>query len=83
VPRSSSSLGFLQKSRTQLSSLHACMHACHVPRPSNLHHVWWIAQVTKLSIMYSSPFSRYRLIFRPRHLPQHPIFENPQPLFFP
>ena len=79
VFRSSILLGFLQKSPTHISSL----YACHMPRPSSLPHVWWIAQMTKLSIMYSSPFSYYMLHFRPRYFPQHPILENPQPLFFP
>jgi hypothetical protein len=59
---SSISLGFLQKSRTHLSSL----YACHMPRPSSLPHVRWIAQMTKLSIIYSSPLSCYLLNFKPQ-----------------
>ena len=72
VPRSSNSLVFLQKSRTHISSL----HACRMPRPSTPPHVWWTAQMTKLYITYSSSFSRYLLNFRSTHLPQHPVLEN-------
>jgi hypothetical protein len=32
--------------------------------------------------MYSSPPS-YLFPFKPKYLPQHPIFKDPQPMFLP
>jgi hypothetical protein len=69
---------FLQKSLTHLPSMRA---TCPI-HPVFLM-FWWIAQMTKLSILYSFPLFCYLLNFRPRHLTQHPILESPQPLFFP
>jgi hypothetical protein len=37
----------------------------------------------KLLIMYFSPFSCYFSLLGPKHIPQHPILEHPQPLFSP
>jgi hypothetical protein len=43
----------------------------------------WAVQIVTLIIMQSPPVPCHFLPFSPKYLPQHPILEHPQPVFFP
>jgi len=62
---------------------------CYVMAPSHspwCHHpnIIWCGQIIKLLVKLSSPRpppSPLPCPLKPKHLPQHPIFEHPQPMF--
>lgn len=63
-------------------------YTCYMPYPSHsswFHHfdnVWWGVQIRKLFSIWFSPAFCYFFPLRPICLPQHPILECLQPMFF-
>ena len=45
--------------------------------------IWWGVQSIKLDVTQSSLLSCYLVFLRPKFPTQHPILENPQPMFLP
>ena len=63
-------------------------HTCDMPCFSHSwfdhpNSIWWGVQITKLFFMYSSPLSCYLFPLGPKYLSQHPILEQPHPMFVP
>ena len=46
-------------------------------------YISWAVYIVKLSFVRSYPLPCYFLAVRARYLPNHPVLEHPQPLFFP
>jgi hypothetical protein len=57
-----------------------------MPRPphsswfDHLNNIWWWVQIL---VMHYSTLPCYLVPFRPKYPPQHPILEQPQPMFLP
>jgi len=45
--------------------------------------IWWVIEIIKILFIKSSPIPCYLVPVRPKYLPQHPIFQRPQPVFLP
>jgi len=77
--------GFTSKPCLHVSSPQKCYmpslsHPSRFDHPNN---IWRAVQIIKLLVMQSYVLPSYLVPLRPNYIPQHPVLEHPDPLFFP
>jgi len=79
------SFRFPHQNFTFISLLSYTCHPSCVPHScfNQLNSIWWGLWTTKLLIMQFSAVPCYLLPCRPQYVPQHPLLEHPQFMFFP